>query len=174
MLTASDANTSPARLQPKKIGTCDSNHTLSFADRDDRANRLANGRFEFEFSRDATGPPVVPMCHANSLYFGLTFMYLGATVVVDDDKGFDPEDQLDTLARNDTKFAILRHFTNSRLCELYWATEAGLLDCCRERSAGCNRPRSIVFIAAADLPRIATGKIVHRTLRERIVIAATS
>ena len=42
---------------------------------------------------------VMPMCHANSLYFGLTFMYLGATVVVDDRKSFDPEALLATLAR---------------------------------------------------------------------------
>ena len=46
---------------------------------------------EFGFSREDTGLLVMPMCHANSLYFGLTFMYLGATVVVDDHKSFDPE-----------------------------------------------------------------------------------
>ena len=42
------------------------------------------------FSRDDTGLLVMPMCHANSLNFGLTFMYLGATVIVDDRKSFDP------------------------------------------------------------------------------------
>jgi acyl-CoA synthetase (AMP-forming)/AMP-acid ligase II len=32
---------------------------------------------------------VMPMCHANSLYFFMTFLYLGATIVVDDRKSFD-------------------------------------------------------------------------------------
>jgi fatty-acyl-CoA synthase len=123
---------------------------------------------EFRFSRDDTGLLVMPMCHANSLYFGLTFMYLGATVVVDDHKSFDPEALLATLARQkvtftslvpthyimmlglpdevkakydvsavekllvssaparkDTKLAILDHFKNSGLFELYGSSEAG-------------------------------------------------
>ena len=123
---------------------------------------------EFGFSREDTGLLVMPMCHANSLYFGLTFMYLGATVVVDDHKSFDPEALLQTLtreratftslvpthyimmlglppevkarydlsavgkllvssapARKDTKLAILDYFKNSRLFELYGATETG-------------------------------------------------
>ncbi len=123
---------------------------------------------EFGFAREDTGLLVMPMCHANSLYFGLTFMYLGATIVVDDHKSFDPEALLATLtrervtftslvpthyimmlalppdvkarydvsavgkllissapARKDTKLAILEHFKNSRLFELYGATETG-------------------------------------------------
>lgn len=123
---------------------------------------------EFRFSRDDTGLLVMPMCHANSLYFGLTFMYLGATVVVDDHKSFDPEGLLATLAREkvtftslvpthyimmlglpeavkakydvgavekllissaparkDTKLAIMAHFRNSGLYELYGSSEAG-------------------------------------------------
>ena len=123
---------------------------------------------EFRFSRDDTALLVMPMCHANSLYFGLTFMYLGATVVVDDHKSFDPEALLATLARQrvtftslvpthyimmlglpaevkarhdvsavekllissaparkDTKLAILDHFSNSGLFELYGSSEAG-------------------------------------------------
>ena len=123
---------------------------------------------EFGFSREDTGLLVMPMCHANSLYFGLTFMYLGATIVVDDHKSFDPEALLATLtrervtftslvpthyimmlglpqevkarfdlsavdkllvssapARKDTKLAILDFFNNSRLFELYGATETG-------------------------------------------------
>ena len=123
---------------------------------------------EFGFTREDTGLLVMPMCHANSLYFGLTFMYLGATIVVDDHKSFDPEALLATLtrervtftslvpthyimmlalppdvkarydvsavgkllissapARKDTKLAILEHFKNSRLFELYGATETG-------------------------------------------------
>ena len=123
---------------------------------------------EFRFSRDDTALLVMPMCHANSLYFGMTFMYLGATIVVDDHKSFDPEALLATLAqekvtftslvpthyimmlglpaavkakydvgsvekllissapaRKDTKLAILEHFTNSGLFELYGSSEAG-------------------------------------------------
>jgi fatty-acyl-CoA synthase len=123
---------------------------------------------EFEFSRDDTGLLVMPLCHANSLYFALTFIYLGATVVVDDRKSFEPEGLLATLAnekitftslvpthyimmlalpetvkarhdvgavgkllissapaRKETKLAILAHFANSRLFELYGATEIG-------------------------------------------------
>ncbi len=123
---------------------------------------------EFGLSRSDTSLLVMPMCHANSLYFGLTFMYLGATVVIDDHKSFDAEALLQTLtrervtftslvpthyimmlglpetvkvrydvstvgkllissapARKDTKLAILEHFKNSQLFELYGATETG-------------------------------------------------
>ena len=123
---------------------------------------------EFGLSRDDTGLLVMPLCHANSLYFGMTFIYLGATIVVDDRKSFDPEGLLATLARDkvtftslvpthyimmlalpdavkakydvsavgkllissaparkDTKLGILAHFANSRLFELYGATETG-------------------------------------------------
>lgn len=123
---------------------------------------------EFGFSRNDTALLVMPMCHANSLYFGLTFMYLGATVVIEDRKSFDPQALLATLARErvtftslvpthyimmlalpeavkaqfdvsavdkllissaparrETKLAILDHFKNSHLFELYGSTEAG-------------------------------------------------
>jgi fatty-acyl-CoA synthase len=48
------------------------------------------------------------------------------------------------------------------------ATEAERLDWCRGRMAGYERPRSIVFIADAEIGT-ATGKVVRRTLRERVV-----
>jgi acyl-CoA synthetase (AMP-forming)/AMP-acid ligase II len=119
-------------------------------------------------SRDDTALLVMPMCHANSLYFGCSFAYIGATVVVDDSKHFSPEALLATIAsreitftslvpthfimalglaeevkarydvsrirklmissapaRKDTKLAILEHFRNSQLYELYGSTEAG-------------------------------------------------
>lgn len=38
----------------------------------------------------------------------------------------------------------------------------------RERLAGYKRPRSVSFIAEADMPRTATGKILHRVLRDRL------
>jgi acyl-CoA synthetase (AMP-forming)/AMP-acid ligase II len=111
---------------------------------------------------------VMPMCHANSLYFAFTFTYLGASCVIDDRRSFDPEALLATMssrritftslvpthyimalaltgkaraaydltsvsrlmissapARKDTKLAILEFFPNSRLHELYGSTEAG-------------------------------------------------
>ena len=120
------------------------------------------------FTRDDTALLVMPMCHANSLYFGMTFAYLGASCVIDDRKSFDPEALLETLARDkvtftslvpthyimmlalsakaksrydvsavekllvssaparkETKLSILDHFPNCKLFELYGSTEAG-------------------------------------------------
>jgi fatty-acyl-CoA synthase len=58
-------------------------------------------------TRDDTALLVMPMCHANSLNFGSTFTYLGATVVVDDRKSFDPEALLAKLAREKVTFTSL-------------------------------------------------------------------
>ena len=123
---------------------------------------------EMGFTRNDTALLVMPMCHANSLYFSHTFVHLGATCVIDDRKSFDPEALLTTLAREkvtftslvpthyimmlglpeatkakydvgaveklmissaparkETKLAILEHFRNGRLYELYGSTEAG-------------------------------------------------
>jgi fatty-acyl-CoA synthase len=123
---------------------------------------------EFGFRPKDTALLVMPMCHANSLYFALTFIYRGGTCVVHDARSFDPEQLLATLAseritftslvpthfimmlglpdavkarydvgsvekllvssapaRQDTKLAILAHFRNSSLYELYGSTEAG-------------------------------------------------
>ena len=123
---------------------------------------------EMGFTRHDTALLVMPMCHANSLYFSHTFVHLGATCVIDDRKSFDPEALLATLAREkvtftslvpthyimmlglpeatkakydmgaveklmissaparkETKLAVLEHFRNGRLYELYGSTEAG-------------------------------------------------
>jgi fatty-acyl-CoA synthase len=123
---------------------------------------------EMGFSKEDTGLLVMPMCHANSLYFATTFIHLGAACIIDDRRSFDPEALLATLsqekvtftslvpthyimllslpeetkkkydvssvgrllvssapARRDTKLAILDYFTNGRLYELYGSTEAG-------------------------------------------------
>jgi acyl-CoA synthetase (AMP-forming)/AMP-acid ligase II len=123
---------------------------------------------EFGLSSEDNGLLVMPLCHANSLYFAVTFAMLGATIVVDDRKSFDPEALLAKLAREkitftslvpthyimmlslpddvkakhdvravgkllvssaparkDTKLAILQLFPNGRLFELYGSTEAG-------------------------------------------------
>ena len=45
------------------------------------------------------------------------------------------------------------------------ADEAELLDFCRSRIAGYKRPRSLSFVRDEDMPRTATGKILHRDLR---------
>ena len=42
-----------------------------------------------------------------------------------------------------------------------------LLDWCRDRIAGYKRPRSASFITDDEMPRTATGKILHRALRKR-------
>jgi acyl-CoA synthetase (AMP-forming)/AMP-acid ligase II len=46
--------------------------------------------------------------------------------------------------------------------------ETILNDWCREQLAGYKRPRSIVFIKPGQMPRNATGKILHRVLREQL------
>ena len=48
------------------------------------------------------------------------------------------------------------------------ATEAEILDWCRDKIAGYKRPRAVTFIAEAQMPRTATGKILPRVLRERL------
>lgn len=47
------------------------------------------------------------------------------------------------------------------------ATEAEILDWCRDKIAGYKRPRSVVFVRDEDMPRTATGKVLHRILRDR-------
>ena len=124
--------------------------------------------FELGFEPNDAALLVMPMCHANSLYFAMTFVYLGGTVVVEDARSFDPERLLAKLsteriaftslvpthyilmlalpddvkakydvssvrklmvssspARRDTKIGILEFFSNSSLFELYGSTEAG-------------------------------------------------
>jgi acyl-CoA synthetase (AMP-forming)/AMP-acid ligase II len=111
---------------------------------------------------------VMPMCHANSLYFFGAFTYCGAACTVYSRKSFDPEHLIRTLAeggatftslvpthyimmlglpaavrgrhdvdavtklmissapaRRETKLAIMDYFKNSGLFELYGSTEAG-------------------------------------------------
>ena len=43
---------------------------------------------------------------------------------------------------------------------------ATLIDWARARLAGYKTPRQIVFISADEMPRNATGKILHRVLRD--------
>jgi acyl-CoA synthetase (AMP-forming)/AMP-acid ligase II len=46
--------------------------------------------------------------------------------------------------------------------------DAALIGWARDRLAGFKRPRAIVFLTAAEMPRNATGKILHRTLRDML------
>ena len=123
---------------------------------------------EMNFTRDDKALLVMPLCHANSLYFATTFIHLGATVVVDDRRSFDPEALVAALARDritftslvpthyilmlalpeevkrqhdvasvgkllissaparrETKLGILELFPNGKLYELYGSTELG-------------------------------------------------
>jgi acyl-CoA synthetase (AMP-forming)/AMP-acid ligase II len=47
------------------------------------------------------------------------------------------------------------------------ATEADILEFTRDKIAGYKRPKKVVFLEDSDMPRTATGKILHRRLRER-------
>src|ERR1700731_1668569 len=47
------------------------------------------------------------------------------------------------------------------------ASESDILDWCKDRIAGYKRPKSISFIAEDEMPRTATGKLLHRVLRSR-------
>ena len=42
-----------------------------------------------------------------------------------------------------------------------------LLQWCTTRIAGYKRPRSVSVIREEEMPRTATGKILHRALRDR-------
>src|SRR5262249_43202915 len=123
---------------------------------------------ELGLSRHDSALLVMPMCHANSLYFFGAFAYCGGPCTVYSRKSFDPEHLVRTLAeggatftslvpthfimmldlpadvrgrynvdavtklmissapaRRDTKLAIMEYFRNSGLFELYGSTEAG-------------------------------------------------
>jgi acyl-CoA synthetase (AMP-forming)/AMP-acid ligase II len=47
------------------------------------------------------------------------------------------------------------------------ATESELLAWCADRIAGFKRPKSVSFIADEEMPRTATGKVLHRLLKAR-------
>jgi fatty-acyl-CoA synthase len=123
---------------------------------------------DWGFNRNDLGLLVMPMCHANSLYFAHVFAACGATCCVYDRRRFEPEHLLRTLAgdkftftslvpthyimmlglpqsvksalnvdsvtkllissapaRQDTKLALMEYFRSSRLYEAYGSTEAG-------------------------------------------------
>jgi fatty-acyl-CoA synthase len=62
---------------------------------------------EMGFSADDTALLVMPLCHANSLYFGTAFAHLGGTCHVEDRRSFDAEALLRTLAEERVTFTSL-------------------------------------------------------------------
>jgi fatty-acyl-CoA synthase len=168
-------------------------------------------------TRDDTALLVMPMCHANSLYFAFTFTYLGATCVIDDRRHFDPELLLKTLserkitftslvpthyimmldlpeavkgkydvdrvsklmissapARRETKLAIMAHFRRSELFELYGSTEAGWVTLLRPheqltklgsvgREWTGSGPIRLLDANGKDVPDGAVGELYSRT-----------
>jgi acyl-CoA synthetase (AMP-forming)/AMP-acid ligase II len=47
-------------------------------------------------------------------------------------------------------------------------TEEVLIDWCRDRIAGYKRPKSVSFLRDEEMPRTATGKILHRQLKAKV------
>lgn len=47
------------------------------------------------------------------------------------------------------------------------ATEEEIIEWCRGKMAGYKKPKRVIFIKYSEMPRSATGKILHRKLRER-------
>jgi acyl-CoA synthetase (AMP-forming)/AMP-acid ligase II len=45
--------------------------------------------------------------------------------------------------------------------------ESDLVDWSKDRMAGFKRPRSYAFIAESEMPRNATGKVLHRELKKK-------
>jgi len=45
--------------------------------------------------------------------------------------------------------------------------EKTIIDFCRDKMANYKRPKQVIFIKDEEMPRTATGKILHRVLRER-------
>ncbi len=62
---------------------------------------------EMGFTSNDTALLIMPLCHANSLYFGATFLHLGATIVVDDRASFDAEQFLALMIQQRVTFTSL-------------------------------------------------------------------
>ncbi|MGA1288539.1 MAG: AMP-binding protein [Rubrivivax sp.] len=81
---------------------------------------------EFGLSRRDTALLVMPLCHANSLYFALTFAMLGAAIVVDDRRHFEPEAVLRQLAHEGVTFTSLVPTHYAMMLDLPSAATASL------------------------------------------------
>jgi len=172
---------------------------------------------ELGFVRDDTVLLVMPMCHANSLFFTFAFAYFGASCCVYDRHGVEPEHLLRALteqrctftslvpthyimmlglpeavrqkydtrcvnkllissapAREVTKLAIMEQFRNSSLFEMYGSTEAGWVTVLRpdeqfsklgsigRELAGTGRVR-LLDDAGVEVPDGEVGELYSRT-----------
>lgn len=63
--------------------------------------------YEKGFVENDVGMVVMPLCHINSVYYGFTFTYIGATCYVYPMKSFDPEDLLKTISEDRITFTSL-------------------------------------------------------------------
>jgi len=62
---------------------------------------------EFGFSERDKGMIVMPLYHVNSTFYGLLFPYIGASLFVGRDKGFDPVELLRTFSEEKITFTSL-------------------------------------------------------------------
>jgi len=62
---------------------------------------------EFGFSQDDNGMIVMPLYHVNSTFYGLLFLYIGASLFVGRDKGFDPVELLRVIDEEKVTFISL-------------------------------------------------------------------
>jgi acyl-CoA synthetase (AMP-forming)/AMP-acid ligase II len=62
---------------------------------------------EFGFSEKDYGMVIMPLYHVNSTFYGPLFLYIGGSLFVGRDKGFDPVDLLDVINREKITFTSL-------------------------------------------------------------------
>jgi acyl-CoA synthetase (AMP-forming)/AMP-acid ligase II len=79
---------------------------------------------ELGFSRRDTALLIMPMCHANSLYFATALAYCGGACAVYDRPSFDPEHALGTLADGGASFTSMVPTQYVMLLELSAAVRA--------------------------------------------------
>ena len=63
--------------------------------------------FEFGFSEEDYGMIVMPLYHVNSTFYGPLFLYIGASLYVGRDKGFNPVELLRVMSREKITFTSL-------------------------------------------------------------------
>jgi len=62
---------------------------------------------EFGFSEKDYGMVIMPLYHVNSTFYGPLFLYIGGSLFVGRDKGFDPVDLLNVISREKITFTSL-------------------------------------------------------------------
>jgi len=62
---------------------------------------------EFGFGEKDNGMVIMPLYHVNSTFYGPLFLYIGASLFVGRDKGFDPVELLQTFSREKITFTSL-------------------------------------------------------------------